>query len=83
MFVNGIEKLMILYALGLDTMVYKSDDPTISSATIIGIVVAAVLLILILVDLTCYCCNRAGILMAICERTRKMPPDEEDAKLGR
>lgn len=64
-------------------MVYQNEDPTISSATIIGTVVAAIILVLIIVDIMCCCINRAGILALICDQLRSKPIEEEDPKLGR
>jgi len=54
-----------------------------SSGLIIGIVVLSLLVILIIVDLTCFLVNRTGLIALCCERARKKKKDEEDPKLGR
>ncbi|XP_074094092.1 neural cell adhesion molecule fasciclin 2 isoform X1 [Cotesia typhae] len=59
------------------------QGPLISSAAIIGIVIAILILMLVLLDLICCCTHRAGIIFYVCERSRRKPIDEEDAKLGR
>ncbi|KAH0554113.1 hypothetical protein KQX54_007759 [Cotesia glomerata] len=59
------------------------QGPLISSAAIIGIVIAILILMLVLLDLICCCTHRAGIVFYVCERSRRKPIDEEDAKLGR
>ncbi|CAG5095852.1 Similar to FAS2: Fasciclin-2 (Schistocerca americana) [Cotesia congregata] len=58
------------------------QGPLISSAAIIGIVIAILILMLVLLDLICCCTHRAGIIFYVCERSRRKPIDEEDAKLG-
>lgn len=65
-------------------MVYRHEEAHLSSVLIIAIVLAAVFIILVIVDLSCFCVNQAGILMCICERVRGKPvEDDEEAKLGR
>ncbi|XP_053593968.1 fasciclin-2 isoform X2 [Microplitis demolitor] len=59
------------------------QGPLISSAAIIGIIIAILILMLVLIDLICCCTHRAGIIFYVCERSRRKPIDEEDAKLGR
>lgn len=56
--------------------------PNMSSGLIIGIVVLSLLVILIIVDLTCFLVNRTGLIALCCERARKKKKDEEDPKLG-
>ncbi|CAH1128831.1 unnamed protein product [Ceutorhynchus assimilis] len=58
------------------------SNPQMSSAMIIGIVVASVIIILIVVDLTCFLVNRTGLIAMCCERTKRKKKDEEDPKLG-
>ncbi|XP_057328888.1 fasciclin-2 isoform X2 [Microplitis mediator] len=58
------------------------QGPLISSAAIIGIIIAILILMLVLIDLICCCTHRAGIIFYVCERSRRKPIDEEDAKLG-
>lgn len=62
---------------------YREESTAISSATIIGIVVAAILVVLIVVDLMCYCFVHAGILALVCDRARSKPHEDDDPKLGR
>ncbi|XP_017782397.1 PREDICTED: fasciclin-2 isoform X2 [Nicrophorus vespilloides] len=73
-------EIRVKTARGLDTAISNHEGPAISSAMIIGIVVGAVLLILIVVDITCFCVNRAGIIAMLCYRSKSV--DEEDPKLG-
>lgn len=72
---------MYLYPLGIDLPV-PHNEPKVTNLAIIGIVVAAVVLVLLLVDVVCFCVNRAGILALICDRN-KSKEHEEDPKLGR
>lgn len=58
------------------------ESPTISSGAIIGIVLAAILLVLLVVDIACFCVNRTGILATLCYRGGSKHEDE-DQKLGR
>lgn len=60
-----------------------TEGPALSSGAIVSIVVASLLVILIIIDLSCYLVNRAGLLMLICEKTRGNKMSDEDAKLGR
>ena len=69
--------------VGLDTMITSSEEPTLGSATIIGIILGAIILFLILVDLTCYCVKRIGIIAMICNCGRSKRIDEEESRLGR
>ncbi|XP_066582905.1 fasciclin-2 isoform X2 [Prorops nasuta] len=69
-------------ARGLDTTVVHHQAPLISSAAIIGIVIAILLIIIVIIDVVCCCANKTGIIFYVCERSRRKPMDEEDAKLG-
>lgn len=53
-----------------------------SSSAIIGTVIAVIIVILILLDVTCYFVNRLGVI-AICCNAKSKQLDEEDPKLGR
>ncbi|XP_011306902.1 fasciclin-2 isoform X2 [Fopius arisanus] len=55
----------------------------ISSAAVIGIVVAILIIIILIIDVICCCAHKTGIIFYVCERSRRKPVDEEDAKLGR
>ncbi|XP_074026170.1 neural cell adhesion molecule fasciclin 2 isoform X3 [Leptinotarsa decemlineata] len=68
-------------ARGIDPIV-PVQTPTMSSAAIIGIVIAAILLVLIVLDITCYSVNRLGVI-AMCCNSKSKKADEEDPKLGR
>ncbi|XP_035738481.1 fasciclin-2-like isoform X3 [Vespa mandarinia] len=70
-------------ARGLDTTVVHHQGPLISSAAIIGIVIAVLFIIIVIIDVICCCAHKTGIIYYICERSRRKPVDEEDAKLGR
>ncbi|XP_034947466.1 fasciclin-2 isoform X2 [Chelonus insularis] len=58
------------------------QGPLISSAAIIGIVIAILLLIIVIIDIICCCAHKTGIIFYLCERSKRKPVDEEDAKLG-
>lgn len=70
-------------ARGLDTTVVHHQGPLISSAAIIGIVIAVLFIIIVIIDVICCCAHKTGIIYYVCERSRRKPVDEEDAKLGR
>ncbi|XP_076257227.1 neural cell adhesion molecule fasciclin 2 isoform X2 [Rhynchophorus ferrugineus] len=61
--------------------VIPAGTPMMSSTMIIGIVVGAILLILIVVDMTCFLVNRTGLIALCCDRSKKKADDEE-SKLG-
>lgn len=63
-------------------MVFRDEPARITSAMIIGIVVAAIVFVIIMVDLICFCVNRSGILALICNKAHSKP-DQEDPKLSR
>ncbi|XP_053981224.1 fasciclin-2 isoform X2 [Hylaeus volcanicus] len=65
-----------------DTTVVHHKGPLISSAAIIGIVIAVLFIIIIVIDVICCCAHKTGIIYYVCERSRRKPVDEEDAKLG-
>ncbi|XP_043591462.1 fasciclin-2 isoform X1 [Bombus pyrosoma] len=69
-------------ARGIDTTVVHHQGPLISSAAIIGIVLAVLFIIIVVVDVICCCAHKTGIIYYVCERSRRKPVDEEDAKLG-
>ncbi|XP_003699706.2 neural cell adhesion molecule fasciclin 2 isoform X2 [Megachile rotundata] len=69
-------------ARGIDTTVVHHQAPLISSAAIIGIVIAVLFVIIIIIDVICCCAHKTGIIYYVCERSRRKPVDEEDAKLG-
>ncbi|XP_033302887.1 fasciclin-2 isoform X1 [Bombus bifarius] len=69
-------------ARGIDTTVVHHQGPLISSAAIIGIVIAVLFIIIIVIDVICCCAHKTGIIYYVCERSRRKPVDEEDAKLG-
>lgn len=70
------------YSLGIDPPVSTAKKAAMSSSAIIGIVIGVILLVLILLDITCYFVNRLGVI-AICCNSRSKQADEEDPKLGR
>ncbi|XP_048516191.1 fasciclin-2 isoform X2 [Athalia rosae] len=69
-------------ARGQETQVMQHEGALISSAAIIGIVIAVLFILIIVVDVICCCANKTGIIFYICERSRRKPVDEDDAKLG-
>ncbi|XP_044749607.1 fasciclin-2 isoform X2 [Coccinella septempunctata] len=73
-------QIRIKTARGMDPLV-PVESPTISSGAIIGIVLAAIVLVLLVVDIACFCVNRTGILATLCYRGGSKH-DDEDQKLG-
>ncbi|XP_018561413.1 fasciclin-2 isoform X2 [Anoplophora glabripennis] len=74
-------QIRVRTARGIDPVV-PVQSPAMSSAAIIGIVIGAILLVLLVLDITCYCINRIG-LIALCCNSKSKRTDEEDPKLGR
>ncbi|XP_076752883.1 neural cell adhesion molecule fasciclin 2 isoform X2 [Xylocopa sonorina] len=70
-------------ARGVNPAVVHHQGPLMSSAAIIGIVIAVLFIIIIVIDVICCCSHKIGIIYYVCERSRRKPVDEEDAKLGR
>lgn len=72
------------YATTGSDQVTRIDAPILSSAAIIGLAIAIVLVLLLLVDLLCCMLIRAGILAALCRRTKRSPSElDDEAKIGR
>ncbi|XP_076661576.1 neural cell adhesion molecule fasciclin 2 isoform X2 [Halictus rubicundus] len=69
-------------ARGVETTVVHHQGPLMSSAAIIGIVIAVLFIIIVVIDIICCCAHKTGIIYYVCERSRRKPVDEEDAKLG-
>ncbi|CAH1184709.1 unnamed protein product [Phyllotreta striolata] len=72
--------LRVKTARGIDPIV-PMQTPAMSSSAIIGIVIAAIVVVLVLLDLTCYFVNRLGMI-AMCCNARTKHTDDEDPKLG-
>ncbi|XP_029660542.1 fasciclin-2 isoform X3 [Formica exsecta] len=68
---------------GTDTSVLQHQGPLLTSGAVIGIVIATIFIIFIIIDAIFCCVRKTGIIYIICERSRRKPVDEEDAKLGR
>lgn len=68
-------------ARGIDSVTAAESLFTMSSGVIVGIVVAALFVLLLLIDVFCFCVNSTGVLMLMCESFRGKSKDE-DAKLG-
>ncbi|KAI4463547.1 ctx-related type i transmembrane protein [Holotrichia oblita] len=75
-------QIRVKTARGLDVMIPSSDSTYLSSGLILGIVIACVVVVLILVDIICFCVNRTGVLAFCCDCARSKRVDEEDSKLG-
>ncbi|XP_011692317.1 PREDICTED: fasciclin-2 isoform X2 [Wasmannia auropunctata] len=69
-------------ARGVDTSVLQHQGPLLSSGAIIGIVLATIFIIFTIIDATCCCVRKTGIINYVRERSRRKPVDEEDTKLG-
>jgi len=81
-----IDKTIRLYRFGHtcagSDVPSKHTDPThLSSTTIVSIVVAVLLVILVIVDVSCFFVNDTGLLHLMCGKSKKNK-NEEDAKLG-
>lgn len=68
---------------GTDASVLQHQGPLLTSGAVIGIVVAMIFIVFIIIDSIFCCVRKTGIIFIICERSRRKPVDEEDAKLGR
>ncbi|XP_014477456.1 PREDICTED: fasciclin-2 isoform X3 [Dinoponera quadriceps] len=66
-----------------ENTVVQHQGPLISSAAIIGIVIAILFVIILIIDVICCCAHKTGVIFYVCERSRRKPIDEDDAKLGR
>lgn len=78
------KNLFFFYSyLGSD-LVIRVDRPTLSSATIIGIAVGGVILLVVLLDLICCTTLRMGVTASLCRRTKRSPSDlDDETKIGR
>ena len=69
--------------LGVD-VVQVADRQVLSSASIVGIAVGGVLILLIIVDFLCCVTVRMGVMAAMCRKTKRSPSEiDEETKLGR
>ncbi|XP_037069505.1 uncharacterized protein LOC119090875 [Pollicipes pollicipes] len=50
--------------------VAAKEPPALASAALVGVVVGVLLVLLLLIDLTCYAVNSRGIVYALCSRRR-------------
>ncbi|CAH1111587.1 unnamed protein product [Psylliodes chrysocephalus] len=73
--------LRVKTARGIDPII-PMEKPAMSSSAIIGIVIASIVLILLVLDITCYFVNRMGVI-ALCCNARTKQAEDEDPKLGR
>ncbi|XP_044009244.1 fasciclin-2 isoform X3 [Aphidius gifuensis] len=71
------------YTAKASTMPTRKDRDTTSSLALIGVVIAAVFILIIVIDIICCCFLKIGVIFYFCERSKRKPVDEEDAKLGR
>lgn len=61
-----------------------AERQVLSSASIVGIAVGGVLLLLLIVDLLCCVTINMGVMASMCRRTKRSPSEiDEEAKLGR
>lgn len=65
----------------MDQHIVNEEVTAISSGAIIGFVVVAIIMVLVIIDVICFCVARAGILALVCNRSKSQ--DDEDPKLGR
>lgn len=79
---NFIKNHTIFSHTGKD-MPVPMKSAGMSSSAIIGIVIGAILIVLIVVDITCFCVNRTGVIALLCDHSKSKQHDEEDPKLGR
>ncbi|XP_044731332.1 fasciclin-2 isoform X2 [Chrysoperla carnea] len=78
-------QIIIKTARGMDTaIIYEHEDSSFSDVLLIGFIIIVIFIVLIVVDVTCYYANQAGIIMCICELIRGKPvEDDDEARLGR
>ncbi|XP_037069503.1 fasciclin-2-like [Pollicipes pollicipes] len=63
--------LLLLAAIGpCGSSLSLSEPPALASAALVGVVVGVLLVLLLLIDLTCYAVNSRGIVYALCSRRR-------------
>ncbi|XP_037807700.1 fasciclin-2 isoform X2 [Lucilia sericata] len=68
---------------GID-VIQVAERQVLSSASIVGIAVGGVLLLLFIVDLLCCVTINMGVMASMCRRTKRSPSEiDEEAKLGR
>lgn len=68
---------------GID-VIQVADRQVLSSAAIVGIAVAGVLLLLFIVDLLCCITVHMGVMAAMCRKAKRSPSEiDDEAKLGR
>ncbi|KAM7350494.1 neural cell adhesion molecule fasciclin 2 isoform 1-T1 [Cochliomyia hominivorax] len=68
---------------GID-VIQMAERQVLSSASIVGIAVGGVLLLLFIVDLLCCVTINMGVMASMCRRTKRSPSEiDEEAKLGR
>ncbi|KAK6633973.1 hypothetical protein RUM43_001577 [Polyplax serrata] len=67
-----------MFHLGIDKdhLVATNQGLFLSSAAIVGIVVASLILTLIIIDVSCYFVNQAGIFYLVCGTKKKAPQEE-------
>ncbi|BET00679.1 Fibronectin type III domain [Nesidiocoris tenuis] len=75
-------QLLVRTARGNTTMKQHTNDMPITSAMLIAVVVAALLIILFIVDVSCFFVNDTGLLWLMCGKKSTRTPRDEDTKLG-
>lgn len=68
---------------GLDVIGVADKRINISSIAIVGIAVAAILLILIIIDFLCCVTVNLGIFSMLCRKPKRSPSDLDEEKFGR
>uniref|UniRef100_A0A1A9X4L3 Uncharacterized protein n=1 Tax=Glossina brevipalpis TaxID=37001 RepID=A0A1A9X4L3_9MUSC len=64
-------------------VIQMAERQVLSSASIVGIAVGGVLLLLLIIDLLCCATINMGVLATMCRRTKRSPSEiDEEAKLG-
>uniref|UniRef100_A0A1B0BGI3 Uncharacterized protein n=1 Tax=Glossina palpalis gambiensis TaxID=67801 RepID=A0A1B0BGI3_9MUSC len=64
-------------------VIQVAERQVLSSASIVGIAVGGVLLLLLIIDLLCCATINMGVLATMCRRTKRSPSEiDEEAKLG-
>ncbi|XP_046801569.1 fasciclin-2-like isoform X1 [Lucilia cuprina] len=77
-----ISFLFFSFKLGID-VIQVAERQVLSSASIVGIAVGGVLLLLFIVDLLCCVTINMGVMASMCRRTKRSPSEiDEEAKLG-
>lgn len=67
---------MLCLGIDKDHLVATNQGLVLSSAAIVGIVVASLFLTLLIIDVSCFFVNQAGLFYLVCGNKKKAPQEE-------